>query len=77
MNNHIRYQKTSYNNSVQSEGRAMLRGSCPAAAGFWHIRAVARILFQPRQRGEPGSGGGPGAPGQGLKPLWSWKLFSS
>jgi len=50
------------------------------------FRAVARILFQPRQRDEPGIGGGapsgvqehsPWSGGQGVKPLWSWKLFGS
>jgi len=31
-------------------------------------RAVARILFQPRQRGEPGSGGGAPSGVQGQRP---------
>jgi len=31
-------------------------------------RAVARILFQPRQRGEPGSGGGAPSGDEGQRP---------
>jgi len=51
MNNRIRYQKSIfiftlfiYNNSVQSEGRAMLRGSRPPVAGFWHMHITPRNL---------------------------------
>jgi len=39
-----RYQKSSYNNSVQSEGRAMLRGSRPPVAGFWNMHITPRNL---------------------------------